>query len=102
MRTEEPRAVRLKDYRPFDYRILKLALDFSLDPEATRAMREAFARNPALVVIHMYHRIHLRIIRLLHQRRMKMPRVQRDQANRKRPPLHRRFTTTNQQKNNPK
>ncbi|MGH6888953.1 MAG: aminopeptidase N [Rhizomicrobium sp.] len=36
MRTEEPRAVRLKDYRPPDYRVRDIALDFSLDPEATR------------------------------------------------------------------
>jgi aminopeptidase N len=36
MRTEEPRAVRLKDYRAPDYRIHEIALDFSLDPEATR------------------------------------------------------------------
>jgi len=38
MRTEEPRAVRLKDYRPPDYRIPRVALDFSLDPEATRVV----------------------------------------------------------------
>ena len=36
MRTEEPRAVRLKDYRPPDYRVREIALDFSLDPDATR------------------------------------------------------------------
>ena len=36
MRTEEPRAVRLKDYRPPDYRVSEIALDFALDPEATR------------------------------------------------------------------
>ncbi len=36
MRTEEPRAVRLKDYRPFDYCVREIALDFVLDPEATR------------------------------------------------------------------
>ena len=36
MRTEEPRAVRLKDYRPPDYRVREIALDFALDPEATR------------------------------------------------------------------
>ena len=38
MRTEEPRAVRLKDYKPFDYRIREIALDFALDPEATRVV----------------------------------------------------------------
>ena len=36
MRTEEPRAVRLSDYRPPDYRVGKIALDFALGPEATR------------------------------------------------------------------
>ena len=36
MRTEEPRAIALKDYRPSDYRISKIALDFALDPKATR------------------------------------------------------------------
>ncbi|HXL99681.1 MAG TPA: aminopeptidase N [Rhizomicrobium sp.] len=36
MRTEEPRAIALKDYRAPDYRISELALTFALDPEATR------------------------------------------------------------------
>ncbi len=36
MRTEEPRAVRLKDYRPPDYRVSEIALDFRLEPGATR------------------------------------------------------------------
>ena len=36
MRTEEPRAVRLKDYCPPDYRVHEIALDFVLDPEVTR------------------------------------------------------------------
>jgi aminopeptidase N len=36
MRTEEPRSVRLKDYRPFEYRVREIALDFVLDPDATR------------------------------------------------------------------
>ncbi len=36
MRTEEPRAIRLKDYRAPDYRITEIALDFVLDPDATR------------------------------------------------------------------
>jgi len=36
MRTEEPRAVRLKDYCPPDYQIREIALDVSLDPDATR------------------------------------------------------------------
>jgi aminopeptidase N len=36
MRTEEPRAIHLKDYRPPGYRIAEIALDFLLDPDATR------------------------------------------------------------------
>src|SRR6202453_4792772 len=36
MRTEEPRAIRLQDYRKPDYCVEKLALDFRLDPQATR------------------------------------------------------------------
>jgi aminopeptidase N len=35
MRTEEPRAIRLKDYRPADYRVREIALDVALDPDAT-------------------------------------------------------------------
>jgi aminopeptidase N len=36
MRTEEPRAVRLEDYKPSPYRIEEIALDFHLDAQATR------------------------------------------------------------------
>jgi aminopeptidase N len=36
MRTEEPRAINLKDYRAPDYKISEIALDFHLDPDATR------------------------------------------------------------------
>jgi aminopeptidase N len=36
MRTEEPRAINLKDYRTPDYRISEIALDFVLDPDKTR------------------------------------------------------------------
>src|SRR5215472_11357352 len=36
MRTEEPRAVHLKDYRSPSYRISEIALDFLLDPDTTR------------------------------------------------------------------
>jgi aminopeptidase N len=36
MRTEEPRPVRLKDYRPPDWLIETVDLDVSLDPSATR------------------------------------------------------------------
>ena len=36
MRTEEPRTIALKDYRPSDYRISETVLYFALDPQATR------------------------------------------------------------------
>ncbi len=36
MRTEEPRAIHLKDYHAPDYHIAEIALDFTLDPAATR------------------------------------------------------------------
>jgi aminopeptidase N len=36
MRTEEPHAVHLKDYRAPDYTVSEIELDFVLDPEATR------------------------------------------------------------------
>jgi aminopeptidase N len=36
MRTEEPHAIALKDYRAPDYRIATIALDFALEPLATR------------------------------------------------------------------
>ena len=36
MRTEEPRAVNLKDYRAPDYRIASIELDFNLEPVATK------------------------------------------------------------------
>ena len=36
MRTEEPRPIHLKDYRPADFRISTIDLDFVLTPENTR------------------------------------------------------------------
>ncbi|MBN9592376.1 MAG: aminopeptidase N [Alphaproteobacteria bacterium] len=36
MRTEEPRAINLKDYRAPDYKISEIALHFALEPEKTR------------------------------------------------------------------
>ncbi|HEY0104512.1 MAG TPA: aminopeptidase N [Rhizomicrobium sp.] len=36
MRTDEPRAIHLKDYRAPDHHIFEIALDFVLDPAATR------------------------------------------------------------------
>ncbi|HEY1612328.1 MAG TPA: aminopeptidase N [Rhizomicrobium sp.] len=55
MRTEEPRAVRLNDYRPPAYRVTEVALDFSLDPERTRVVSrmriERSATAPAPLVL---------------------------------------------------
>ncbi len=36
MRTEDPRAVRLAEYRAPDFRIAETHLNFVLDPQATR------------------------------------------------------------------
>src|SRR6516165_4681816 len=36
MRTEEPRAINLKDYRAPDYKISEISLTLVLDPDATR------------------------------------------------------------------
>ena len=55
MRTEEPRAIRLKDYRPPDYRVREIALDFALHPEATRVKSrmvvERLADGPVPLVL---------------------------------------------------
>ncbi|HEY2444795.1 MAG TPA: aminopeptidase N [Rhizomicrobium sp.] len=59
MRTEEPRAVRLRDYRPCEYRISEIELDFALDPEATRVRTrmevERVAGAPAPLVLNGEH-----------------------------------------------
>jgi len=59
MRTEEPRAVRLKDYRPPDYRVREIALDFALDPQATRVKArmqvERLASAPVPLVLDGEH-----------------------------------------------
>ncbi len=48
MRTDEPHAVHLKDYRAPDYRISEIAIDFNLDPKATRvAARMLVSRTGA-------------------------------------------------------
>jgi aminopeptidase N len=48
MRTDEPHAIHLKDYRAPDFRIAEVALDFSLDPHATRvAARTRMVRTGA-------------------------------------------------------
>src|SRR5690348_9089649 len=36
MRTDEPRAIHLKDYRAPEFHISKIDLDFVLEPDATR------------------------------------------------------------------
>jgi aminopeptidase N len=45
MRTEEPRPVRLEDYRPPDWLVDSVELDVSLDPKATR-VRAVLALRP--------------------------------------------------------
>ncbi len=48
MRTDEPHAVHLKNYRAPDYRISEIAIDFNLDPKATRvAARMLVSRTGA-------------------------------------------------------
>ena len=42
MRTETPQPILLKDYRPVPYKIDKVELDFSLEPEATRVVSRIF------------------------------------------------------------
>ena len=48
MRTEEPRAIHLADYKAPDFRIETVKLDFALDPEATRvtAISQVSRRTP--------------------------------------------------------
>ena len=58
MRTEEPRAIHLKDYRAPDYKVSEIALDFVLDPEATRVtatMKIARTGAPAPLVLDGEH-----------------------------------------------
>jgi len=50
MRTEEPRAVNLKDYRAPDYRIESIELDFVLEPAATRVTAISKAKRTGDVV----------------------------------------------------
>jgi aminopeptidase N len=55
MRTDEPRAINLKDYRAPDFRIDTIALDFTLDPAATRVAAKMHvtrtgAKDAALVL----------------------------------------------------
>ena len=48
MRTEEPRAIHLADYKAPDFRIETVHLDFALDPEATRVTATSqIVRNTA-------------------------------------------------------
>jgi len=41
MRTEEPRAINLKDYRAPDYKISEISLTFVLEPDATRVTAQS-------------------------------------------------------------
>src|SRR5579872_3081276 len=48
MRTEEPRAIQLKNYSAPDFRIPELSLTFALDPDVTRVTATAhFVRTRA-------------------------------------------------------
>jgi len=65
MRTEEPRAIHLADYKAPDFRIETVHLDFALDPQATRvtsrlkivrissSAREALAGEVAVAALAM-------------------------------------------------
>jgi aminopeptidase N len=59
MKTAEPRAIHLKDYTPPAYRIDEVALDFRLDPEATRVTATMkvvrMASDPAPLVLDGKH-----------------------------------------------
>ncbi len=59
MPIEEPRAVRLKDYRPPAYQFREIALDFSIDAEVTRVTArsriERIAADPAPLVLNGEH-----------------------------------------------
>jgi aminopeptidase N len=47
MRTEEPRAIDLSDYRAPEFRITTVHLDFALEPEATRVKAKLVWRGLA-------------------------------------------------------
>ena len=56
MRTEEPRPIRLEDYRPPDWLVETVDLDVSLHPTATTVRATAYAqaqrgRAPAPLVL---------------------------------------------------
>ncbi|HEY5238875.1 MAG TPA: aminopeptidase N [Rhizomicrobium sp.] len=65
MRTEEPRAIHLKDYRAPDYRIAEIALAFALDPQATRVTSTMkVARNGTGTAPLVLNGEHLKLISL--------------------------------------
>src|SRR6202167_5195969 len=59
MRTEEPRAVRLQDYRAPDFHVSEIALNFVLDPETTKVTATTqitrTAKNGAPLVLNGEH-----------------------------------------------
>jgi len=63
MRTEEPRAIRLQDYRAPDYRVEKLSLDFRLEPDATRvASTMEIVRRAKDASPHVLNGEHLKLV----------------------------------------
>ena len=46
MRTEEPRAIHLADYKAPEFRITTVHLDFALEPEATRVTARLAIERP--------------------------------------------------------
>ena len=62
MRTEEPRAVHLRDYRAPDYKISQIALDFVLEPEATRVTAKMDVERTGTAAPLVLDGEHLRLI----------------------------------------
>jgi aminopeptidase N len=47
MRTDTPQAIQLKDYKPVPYNVVRVELDFNLQPEATRVTSRLFMQPNA-------------------------------------------------------
>jgi aminopeptidase N len=62
MRTEEPRAIRLSEYRAPDYRITDIAIDFILDPDATRVIARSTVTRSGQSVPLVLNGEHLKLL----------------------------------------
>ena len=62
MRTEEPRTIRLSDYRPTDYRITDIAVDFVLDADATNVTARSTVRRTGAAAPLALNGEHLKLI----------------------------------------